>query len=70
MKILLFTDDEIEIEHYNTMKVLVPPECALLEADHAVVIVANEASWFVEAVGEAAELAGKPYDVLQIKKRR
>lgn len=70
MKILLFTDDEIEIEHYNTMKVLLPPDCALAAADRAVVIVTDEQSWFVGAVGMAAELAGKPCDVLQIKKPR
>ena len=70
MKILLFTDDEIEIEHYNSMKVLAPPDCALAAADRAVVIVTGEASWFVGAVSEAAELANKPCDVLQIKNPR
>ena len=39
-------------------------------ADRAVVIVTDEQSWFVGAVGMAAELAGKPCDVLQIKKPR
>jgi len=67
MKILVFTEEDIELIDYNKVKSLITPGDALKTADRAVTI-CTRGNPLVQQVREACTQKDRPYNVFIIQR--